>query len=42
MVEHLGFIGEALVMSLLSRDFLEWLDMSIFERGRLKAVLIQF
>ena len=42
MVAHLGFIGEALVMSLLSHDFLEWLDVHIFEWGRLKAILIQF
>ena len=42
MVAHLGFIGEALVTSLLSHDFLEWLDVCIFEWGRLKAVLIQF
>ena len=34
MVAHLGFIGEALVMSLLSCDFLEWLDVYIFEWGR--------
>ena len=41
-VAHPGFIGEALVMSLLSHDFLEWLDVHIFEWGRLKAVLIWF
>ena len=42
MVAHPGFVGEALVMSLLSCDFLEWLDVCIFEWGRLKAVLIWF
>ena len=42
MVAYLGFTGEALVMSLLSCDFLEWLDVCIFEWGRLKAILIQF
>ena len=31
MVAHLGFTGEALVMSLLSCDILEWLDVCIFE-----------
>ena len=40
MAAHLGFIGEALVMSFLSHDFLEWLDVCIFEQGQLKAVLI--
>ena len=42
MVAHPGFVGEALMMSLLSHDFLEWLDVRIFEQGRLKAVVIQF
>ena len=42
MAVHLGFIGEVLVMSLLSHNSLEWLDVPIFEWGRLKAVLIWF
>ena len=42
MAAHLGSVGEALMTSLLSYDFLEWLDVHIFEQGKLKAVLIQF
>ena len=42
MFAHPGFVGEALMMSLLSWDFLEWLDVCIFEWGRLKAVLSYF
>ena len=42
MVAHLNFVGEALMMSLLSHVFLEWPDVCIFEWGRLKAVLIHF
>ena len=42
MAAHPGFTGEALLMSLLSHDFLEWLDVRNFEQGILKAVFIQF
>ena len=42
MVAHLGFVEEALMMSLLSHDFLEWLDVCIFEWGSLKVVSIKF
>ena len=42
MAAHLGFIGDALMMSFLSHDFLEWLDVCIFEQGQLKAVLTLF
>ena len=42
MAAHLGFTGEALLMSLLSHDLLQWLDVCNFEQGILKAVFIQF
>ena len=42
MAAHLGFVGEALVMSFLLCDFLEWLDVRIFQQSRLKIVLTQF
>ena len=41
MAAHPGFTGEALLMSLLSHDLLEWLDVHNFEQGILKAVFIQ-
>ena len=43
MVKHLGFFGEALMMSLESHDFLEeWLDGCMVYQLQLRPLLLNF